>query len=83
MGCYGLPNADRYALAQLRRDLGVQLGVDPDRDWKAGVLKKIRADDVEHLQLFERPWYTSVWVGRVLSGLVALGAIAALLAMLS
>jgi len=82
MGCYGLPHADRYALSQLRRDLGVQLGVDPDRDWSGGVLKKVRADDVEHLQLFSQAWYKSVWVGRTLAVLVTIGALGALLGLL-
>ncbi len=82
MGCYGLPHADRYALSQLRRDLGVQLGVDPDRDWSGGVLKKVRADDVEHLQLFSQAWYKSVWVGRTLAVLVTVGGLGALLGLL-
>jgi len=63
-GCYGLPGADRYVLAQLRRDLATQLGVDPDRDWSAGVLKRIRIEDVENLDLFAIPWFKSVWLGR-------------------
>jgi type VI secretion system protein ImpK len=70
-GCYGLPGADRYALGQLRRDLAIQLGVDPDRDWSGGTIQRIRAGEVENLGLFEVPWYKSVWMGRSI-GLVLL-----------
>jgi type VI secretion system protein ImpK len=66
-GCYALPGADRYALAQLRRDLAAQLGVDPDRDWSGGVLKVITKEEVENLELFKIPWYQSVWFGRILA----------------
>jgi type VI secretion system protein ImpK len=75
LGCYGLPGADRYALAQLRRDLSVQLGVDPDRDWKGGALRAIRIAEVENLELFKVPWYRSVGFGRAIAALVALSAI--------
>lgn len=73
-GCYGLPGADRYALAQLRRDLATQLGVDPDRDWNGGIIKPIRAELVENLELFEEPWYKRVWFGRILALLLLLSA---------
>jgi type VI secretion system protein ImpK len=63
-GCYGLPGADTYALSQLRRDLAAQLGVDPNRDWDGGVIRAIRADQVENLELFKQPWFKSVWMGR-------------------
>jgi type VI secretion system protein ImpK len=79
MGCYGLPGADRYALAQLRRDLAIQLGVDPDRDWTGGVLKPINVAEVERLELFKLPWYKSLWLGRTLAAFFFLGALAALL----
>ena len=78
-GCYGLPGADRYALAQLRRDLGTQLGVDPDRDWAAGVLKPINVNEVQRLELFRVPWYKTVWFGRVLAVLLLLGALVPLI----
>ncbi len=74
-GCYGLPGADRYALCQLRRDLSVQLGVDPDRDWAGGVLQQIRIQEVENLELFKQPWYKSVWLGRVIGLVLVLSAI--------
>lgn len=74
-GCYGLPGADRYALYQLRRDLSVQLGVDPDRDWNGGVLQQIRIEEVENLELFKQPWYKSVWLGRIIGLLLVLSAL--------
>jgi type VI secretion system protein ImpK len=82
-GCYGLPGADRYALAQLRRDLAVQLGVDPDRDWKGGVIRAIRKDEVENLELFKVPWFKSVWFGRGLAFLLLLAALSTGLAVLT
>ncbi|MEQ9323194.1 MAG: DotU family type IV/VI secretion system protein [Polyangiaceae bacterium] len=75
-GCYGLPGADRYALGQLRRDLAIQLGVDPDRDWSGGAIRTIRKEEVENLDLFKVPWHKSVWFGRVVAALVLLSAIA-------
>jgi type VI secretion system protein ImpK len=75
-GCYGLPGADRYALSQLRRDLSVQLGVDPDRDWNGGVIQPIRVEQVETLELFKTPWYKSVWLGRAIGAVLLLSAIA-------
>ena len=75
-GCYGLPGADRYALAQLQRDLAAQLGVDPDRDWDGGVLKPVRRQDVENLDAFGVSWYKTVAVGRALALLFMIGAIA-------
>lgn len=73
-GCYGLPGADRYALAQLRRDLATQLGVDPDRDWDGGIIRPIRKDQVENLELFKVPWFKSVWFGRVMALILFIGA---------
>lgn len=80
-GCYGLPGADRYALSQLRRDLAIQLGVDPDRDWKGGVLTAVRPEDVARLDRFKLPWYRSVWFGRALGLSLLLSALLALLSM--
>ena len=74
-GCYGLPGADRYALSQLRRDLSVQLGVDPDRDWNGGVIQPIRVEQVENLELFKTPWFKSLWLGRTIAGLLLLSAL--------
>lgn len=74
-GCYGLPGADRYALSQLRRDLAVQLGVDPDRDWSGGAIRAIRKEEVENLELFRVPWYKTVWFGRLIATLVFLSVV--------
>jgi type VI secretion system protein ImpK len=76
-GRYGLPGADRYALAQLRRELHIQLGVDTDRDWTGGVLKPCRPDDADRVATKE-PWWRSVWMGRVLAVLIVLSALTAL-----
>ena len=78
-GCYGLPGADRYALSQLRRDLAVQLGVDPDRDWSGGALREIQPREIENIGRFEQPWYKSLLVGRVLGALLLLSALLTLL----
>jgi type VI secretion system protein ImpK len=78
LGAYGLPGADRYAVVQLRRDLATQLGVDPDRDRKGGVLRRIREEEVEALDAFRLPWYRSLWLGRVLGAALALSGIATL-----
>ena len=43
MGFHGplrLPGVDRYALVQLRRELSISIGVDTDRDWTSGVLRR-------------------------------------------
>ena len=76
-GKYGLPGADRYALAQLRRELQIAAGLDTDRDWSAGVLKATRKDvAAEHAP--KEPWWRSVWMGRGLAVVVLLGAIVSL-----
>ena len=82
-GCYGLPGADRYALSQLRRDLSVQLGVDPDRDWNGGVIQPIRVEQVETLELFKTPWFKSLWLGRALAALLLTSAIITALVLLT
>jgi type VI secretion system protein ImpK len=76
-GRYALPGADRYALAQLRRELHIQMGVDTDRDWTGGVLKPTRADAAERVAAKEA-WWRSIWVGRALAVLAALAALTAL-----
>ena len=81
-GCYGLPGADRYQLAQLRRDLSAQLGVDPDRDWKGGVIRQIRKEEVENLELFKVPFFKSVLFGRLLAGWLVVSAIVTALVVL-
>ncbi len=72
MGCYALPGADQYALAQLRRDLSVQLGVDPDRDWSGGAIRPIRREDAEDLERFAVPWWKSLLFGRTVATLLFL-----------
>jgi len=75
-GSYALPGADRYVLVQLRRDVSRQLGVDPDRDWKCGVLRQLRQDEAS-ADAEATPWYRSLWVARGLGALFFFGAIAA------
>jgi type VI secretion system protein ImpK len=76
-GRFGLPGADRYALAQLRRELHIQMGVDTDRDWTGGVLKASRSEEAARVAPREA-WWRSVWVGRVLGVLLVLSALGAL-----
>lgn len=77
-GCYGLPGADRYLLAQLRRDLGLEIGVDPDRDWKGGVLARTKEQEVEAFRRYREPWWRRVGFGRALAALLALGGLTTL-----
>ena len=77
-GCYGLPGADRYALAQLRRDLAVEIGVDQDRDWKGGVLPRTKEQEVEAFRRFREPWWRQMWFGRLLAALAAVGGVVSL-----
>ena len=71
-----------YALAQLRRDLAVELGVDPDRDWNGGVLREISAAEIEALDAFKVPWFRSLWAGRAIAIVLTLTATITLLAIL-
>lgn len=77
-GQYAIPGADRYALAQLRRQLALEVGVDPDRDWTGGVLKPTRADSGPSALLPKDPWWKSVGFGRALAALTVLGGAVAL-----
>lgn len=70
-GRFGLPGADRYALAQLRRELAIQMGIDTDRDWTAGVLRPTRRESAIDAAPKE-PWWRSLWMGRALAALVLL-----------
>lgn len=65
-GRFALPGADRYALAQLRRQLALELGVDADRDRQGGVLQPSRKDTGPSALLPKEPWWRSLWLGRVL-----------------
>jgi type VI secretion system protein ImpK len=73
-GRYGLPGADRYALAQLRRELHIQMGIDTDRDWTGGVIKATRPDVAADVAPRE-PWYRTVWTGRALAVLAVIAAL--------
>ena len=77
MGCYALPGADQYALAQLRRDLATQLGVDPDRDWTGGAIRPVRKEDAEDLDRFAVPWWKSLTFGRTIATLLFMSAASA------
>jgi type VI secretion system protein ImpK len=66
-GRYGLPGANQYDLVMMRRDLGARLGVDPDRDWNAGVLKPPREGAGPSALVPQEPWYRSLWFGRALA----------------
>jgi type VI secretion system protein ImpK len=77
-GRFALPGVDRYPLVQLRRDLAIQMGIDPDRDWQAGAIKAVREDAGPSALLPKVPWWKSIWMGRglglavLLSGALAL-----------
>lgn len=75
MGAYGHPGADPYAVVQLRRDLALELGVDPDRDFRAGVLRRIGRQEIEGLDLHPVVWWKSLWTGRALGALVLASAL--------
>ena len=81
-GRFALPTADRSALAQLRRELHIQMGVDTDRDWTGGVLKATRADAAARVATQEA-WWRSVWVGRVVAVLAVLASLGALSSILA
>ena len=66
-GRFALPGADRYALAQLRRQLSMEIGIDPDRDRQGGVLVAARPDAGPSSLLPKDPWWRSVWLGQLLS----------------
>jgi type VI secretion system protein ImpK len=76
-GRYGLPGADRYALDQLRRELHIQMGIDPDRDWAGGVLKASRSEEASAVAARE-PWYRSIWLGRALAVTLVISALVTL-----
>jgi type VI secretion system protein ImpK len=77
-GRFALPGADRYALAQLRRQLSIEIGVDPDRDRQGGVLEVARGDTGPSSLLPKEPWWRSTWVGRTIALLTLAGAAVAL-----
>ena len=77
-GRFALPGADRYALAQLRRQLSIEIGVDPDRDRQGGVLRPARPDTGPSSLLPRDPWWRALSLGRALAVLTMVGGIAAL-----
>jgi type VI secretion system protein ImpK len=78
LGRYGLPGAGREPLYMLRRDIGRQIGVNPDRDSPGGVLKPVCADAGPSALLPQEPWYRSLWFGRALALLTLLGGLGTL-----
>lgn len=83
-GRFALPGADRYGLVELRRQISLEVGVDPDRDWHVGVLREARADAGPADSLPKGPWWESVGFGRALGiGSVALGILGIALAIYS
>ncbi|MGK3984930.1 DotU family type IV/VI secretion system protein [Sorangium sp. So ce136] len=71
-GRYGLPGQYTDDLLRIRRDLSLKLGVDPDRDWKAGVLRPAIVDGVATQHVPGLPLWQSALVGRALAALVAI-----------
>ena len=67
LGRYGLPGQSREPLYLLRRDLGLVIGVDPDRDFTGGVLKPVRDGGGPSILLPREPWHRSVLFGRALA----------------
>ena len=82
LGRYGLPGVLREQLYVLRRDLGLDIGVDPDRDWNGGVLKPVRADAGPSALLPKEPWHKSIWVGRGLALFTVLAGVGTLVMVL-
>ena len=82
LGRFGLPGVDRYALAQMRRQLALEMRIDADRDWKGGVIKPVRADVGPSSLLPRDPWYKSIWLGRGLAIWLLLTGIGGLVAVL-
>ena len=70
LGRFGLPGAIQYGIVNVQREMSIQLGVDPDRDWKAGVLKAPRSEIEAAALLPKEPVWKSVLAGRIIAGLV-------------
>jgi len=71
-GRFGLPGAIQYGIVNVQREMSLQLGVDPDRDWKGGVLKPPRADIEPSAMLPKEPIWKSLLAGRALAGFILL-----------
>jgi type VI secretion system protein ImpK len=72
LGRYGLPGQGNYDLQQLRREIALQLGVDPDRDWRGGVLRTALTDGGSAPLAPKVSWWRGVILGRVLAALTAI-----------
>jgi type VI secretion system protein ImpK len=72
MGRFGLPGQDQYVIGQIRDQLALELGVDPDRDVDVGALRPLRYDAMPSDLLPKDPWFKSLWFGRVLAMLTLL-----------
>lgn len=73
LGKYGLPGVPKDELADIRRVIGRELGVDADRDHPIGVLKPLKYDELPSDILPRDPWFKSVWAGRALAATTLLG----------
>ncbi len=82
MGRFGLPGAISYGLVQVRREVALRLGVDPDRDWVGGILRAPPGEvgPAEHLP--KEPFYKSLWMGRIIAGLLVLSGLITLIVVL-
>ncbi len=78
VGRYALPGADRDELLQLRRRLAIELGVDADRDWPTGVLKRAKLYDGGDASQAER-WFEKLVTGRVLAASLLVASVSAVL----
>ena len=72
LGRYGYPGADRYAINQLRRQLQIDLGADPDRDRQGGVLCLRRGDVGPAARFDSLPFYRTLLFGRLLGAALTL-----------
>jgi type VI secretion system protein ImpK len=82
-GRFGLPGAIQYGLVQVRREVSLQLGVDPDRDWRGGVLRA-PTQELEPSELLPKdPFYKSVLMGRIVAGLLLVAGLLTLFLVIS
>jgi type VI secretion system protein ImpK len=82
-GRFGLPGAIQYGLVQVRREVSLQLGVDPDRDWRGGVLRA-PTQELEPSELLPKePFYKSVLMGRIVASLLFITGLLTFLLVLS
>src|SRR5690349_20939981 len=72
LGRFGLPGAIQYGIVNVQREMSLQLGVDPDRDWKGGVLKAPTSEVEASVLLKKEPFWKSVIAGRIAAAVVFL-----------